>query len=139
VNITNNENEEILEIPSNDLVQTRSRFVRDEGSPNSLAHHVLQETNRRYHNGIACFEIECLFNDYYDENGQLVFARDFLLNHFEKYDIIIPYIMKGGRKVPLRTTADGEPKKFRVIGISYSYDGLLKQRLQVQEERYDID
>jgi hypothetical protein len=47
--------------------------------------------------------------------------------------------MKKGEKVPLRKNEDGTPKKFRIIGISYSYDGLLKQKLSVQEERYDVD
>lgn len=129
---------EIVKISSNDLIQTGSYYIGDsENIP--LSTYILEEVRRRYSKGIECFEIECLFNDYYDLNGNNVFSRDDLSDHFKKYDVIIPYVMKKGQKVPLRKNADGTPKKFRIIGISYSYDGLLRQRLSVQEERYDID
>lgn len=121
-------------IESNDLIQTDSYF-----GETGLGYHILEEVNRRYSKGIECFEIECLFNDYYDENGNIVFDGKDISNHFKKYDVIIPYVMKKGQRVPLRVNADGTPKKFRIIGISYSYDGLLRQKLSVQEERYDVD
>lgn len=125
-------------IPSNDLIQTNSFYVED-AIETPLATHILQEVQRRYENGIDCFEIECLFNDYYYEDGSLAFSGSDLSTHFQKYDVIIPYVMKNGKSVPLRTNQDGTPKKFRIIGISYSYDGLLRQKLSVQEERYDVD
>lgn len=138
-NITDGtESNAIVKISSNDLIQTGSYYIGDsENIP--LSTYILEEVIRRYSKGIECFEIECLFNDYYDLNGNKVFIKDDLSNHFKKYDVIIPYVMKKGQKVPLRKNADGTPKKFRIIGISYSYDGLLRQRLSVQEERYDID
>lgn len=128
-----------FEIQSNELIQTNSYFVEPGGETISLGDYLLREVERRYGNGIECFEIECLFNDYFNEQGEIVFDKDNLTQHFEKYDVIIPYVMKQGKTVPLRKNADGTPKKFRIIGISYSYDGLLRQRLQVQEDRYDID
>lgn len=123
------------EIESNDLIQDISYY----GDKVPLGFHIVEEVYKRYHNGIECFEIECLFNDYYDENGNKVFSKDDLSTHFKKYDLIIPYVMKKSQTVPLRVNEDGTPKQFRVIGISYSYDGFLKQKLSVQEERYDID
>lgn len=127
------------EIESNDLIQDISYYENNDGDKVPLSFHIVEEVYKRYHNGIECFEIECLFNDYYDENGNKVFSKDDLSTHFKKYDLIIPYVNKKGKTVPLRLNEDGTPKKFRVIGISYSYDGLLKQKLSVQEERYDID
>lgn len=127
------ENDE--EIESNDLIQTISTAPNGE----ELGSYIIEEVYKRYHKGIECFEIECLFNDYYYEDGSLAFTGQDLSNHFNKYDVVIPYVMRKGKTVPLRTNADGTPKKFRVIGISYSYDGLLKQKLSLHEERYDVD
>lgn len=135
ISITDDKNGEKIE--SNDLIQYNSFFNGDVGI--RLGEYILNEVKKRYSNGIECFEIECLFNDYYDENGNKVFSKDDLSVHFNKYDIIIPYVIKKGKEVPLRVNEDGTPKKFRIIGISYSYDGLLKQKLSIQEERYDID
>ena len=135
ISITDDTNGE--KIDSNDLIQYNSFFSGDVGI--RLGEYILNEVKKRYSNGIECFEIECLFNDYYDENGNKVFSKDDLSTHFKKYDVIIPYVKKKGQTVPLRVNEDGTPKQFRVIGISYSYDGLLKQKLSVQEERYDID
>ena len=125
-------------IPSNDLIQNISYYLTENEELN-LGRYIISDVQKRYGKGIECFEIECLFNDYYDENGNKVFDREDLSTHFVKYDVIIPYVMKKGQRVPLRKNADGTPKKFRIIGISYSYDGLLKQKLYVQEERYDVD
>lgn len=136
--IDETEIDSIVKISSNDLIQTGSYYIGDsEKIP--LSTYILEEVRRRYSKGIECFEIECLFNDYYDVNGNKVFSKDDLSVHFKKYDIIIPYVIKKGYRTPYRVNEDGTPKKFRVIGISYSYDGLLKQKLSVQEERYDID
>lgn len=134
-----NESTNIVKIESNDLIQSDGYYLNDDGSKTSHAEHILQEVKRRYGKGIECFEIECLFNNYYYNNGNLAFSGEDLQNHFNKYDIIIPYVVKRGQTVPFRVNEKGEPKKFRIIGISYSYDGLLKQKLSVQEERYDLD
>lgn len=124
---------DVVEIPSNDLIQVDSRYDAE-----PLGENILQEVVHRYGQGIECFEIECLFNDYFYEDGSKAFDGQDLSNHFKKYDVIIPYIVRRGQTVPLRANADGTPKKFRIIGISYLYDGLLRQKLQVQEERYDV-
>lgn len=121
------------QIPSNDLIQTKSYFGGDGETP--LAVHIIEETIKKYGKGILCFEIECLFNDYYYEDGEKAFDRGDLSSHFKRYDVVIPYVNKKGGIVPLATDTDGYPSKFRIIGISYYYDGLLRQKLQLQEER----
>ena len=131
-------NDSIVKISSNDLIQTGS-FYSGDSDNFDLGPYILEEVSRRYSKGIECFEIECLFNNYYYEDGTLAFNGNDLSTHFKKYDVIIPYVMKNGQRVPLRKNSDGTPKKFRIIGISYSYDGLLRQKLYVQEERYDVD
>lgn len=120
-------------IESNDLIQDSTTTESDIGS------HIVEDVYRRYHNGIECFEIECLFNDYYFEDGSVAVQGNDISQHFSRYDVVVPYVVKRGKTVPLRTNQDGTPKKFRIIGISYSYDGLLRQKLSVQEERYDVD
>lgn len=132
INLSN----DFVEIQSNDLVQERSNYDNQDVS---LAESILEEVRNRYSKGIECFEIECLFNQYYNENNEVVFDGKDLSKHFRKYDIIIPYVVRNGVTEPLRVDENGDPKKFRIIGISYTDDGLLKQKLYVQEERYDID
>ena len=134
-----NKNKKTVEIQSSDLVQDISYFDESGAIDTPLGKHILDEVKRRYSKGVECFEIECLFGDYYDENGNKVFDREDLSKHFERYDVVIPYVKRKGKTVPLRLNEKGEPKKFRIIGISYSYDGLLRQKLQLQEERYDVD
>ena len=138
ISITNDESGETIQ--SNDLIQnSSSRHGVGEYGGTSLGQYILDEVKKRYSQGIECFEIECLFNNYYYEGGTLAYSTNDLSTHFQKYDVIIPYVMKNGQRVPLRKNPDGTPKKFRVIGISYSYDGFLRQKLSVQEERYDVD
>lgn len=131
--------EPIVQIPSSDLVREHSKYWTGDDTWVPLYKYILQETKRRYEKGIECFEIECLFNEYVNESGEVVFDGKDLSQHFKRYDVIIPYVSKNGNTIPLRTNPDGTPKKFRIIGISYSYDGLLRQKLSVQEERYDVD
>ena len=132
-------NEPIVQIPSSDLVREHSECWTVDNTYVKLYKYILQEIKRRYEKGIECFEIECLFNEYVNESGDVVFDGKDLSQHFKRYDVIIPYVSKSGKTIPLRTNPDGTPKKFRIIGISYSYDGLLRQKLSVQEERYDVD
>ena len=131
--------EPIVQIPSSDLVREHSECWTVDNIYIPLYKYILQEIKRRYEKGIECFEIECLFNEYVNESGEVVFDGKDLSQHFKRYDVIIPYVSKNGKTIPLRTNQDGTPKKFRIIGISYSYDGLLRQKLSVQEERYDVD
>lgn len=127
-------------VDSNDLIQDISNYEHDDGSIEPLGSYIIDEVYKRYHKGIECFEIECLFNDYYYLlTGEKAGDSEDLSKRLCRYDVIVPAIIKNGEMVPLRRNEDGTPKMFRIIGISYSYDGLLKQKLYVQEERYDVD
>lgn len=125
------DNNETQKISSND-------FLTDISNVNGtkLPIYILSEVSKKYSKGIECVECECLFNDYYDVDGNLVLDGS-QLQHFEKYDIVIPYTVRRGQRVPFRINADGTPKHFRIIGIQYSYDGLLRQKLWLQEEQYN--
>lgn len=133
--IINDPSYDKLRIESNDLIQSSSYFLNTDGSHTALGDYILQEVDRRYSDGIECFEIECLFNDYYNEEKEKVFSGDDLSQRFKKYDVVYPYVKRAGKIVPLRTSQNGRRKGFRLIGISYYYDGLLRQRLQLQEEK----
>jgi hypothetical protein len=97
---------------------------------------ILENVERKYGKRIECVELECLFNKYYDEQGNLIYNGDYL-QCFEKYDTIIPYVMRQGKREPFRLDENGNPMVFRIIGIEYSYDGLLKQKLHLHQERPD--
>ena len=126
-------NEEFVVIESSDLVRENSYYFFDN---KKLYSHILSTIKSRYGNGIGCYKIQCLFGDYYDEKGNLVFDNSTYLS-FKKYDVIIPYIIRRGQYVPLETNSDGTPKQFQIVGISYDYKGLLKQTLYVQENKKD--
>lgn len=135
INKTSDESKPTTVIQSNDLIQTKNYYDAD--VPWELTHtdRILNEVYLRYHKGIECLTMECLFNDYYDEQGNLILDGSYL-EHFKQYDTIVPYVIKKGNRVPLRTDENGNAKVFRIIGIEYVYDGLLRQKLHLHEETY---
>ena len=138
------ENEPILAIPSNDLIHTRSYYtkIHDDGltpiTEIPLGEHILEEAKEMYGNGLEAYELDCLFNDYYHHSGvapsttKVIDGSD-MSNTLKRYDIVVPYVNKKGEILPFSKYSDGKPKEFFIIGISYLYDGLLRQRLQLQE------
>ncbi|MEE0969886.1 MAG: hypothetical protein U0M06_10990 [Clostridia bacterium] len=79
--------------------------------------------------GRNCIEIECVLDNYYDNNGNLVKPKE---TPFSKYDVIIPYVSKKGEQKPYLGT-DKNPMKFIVVGVNYSYNGHFVQKLYLQE------
>lgn len=82
--------------------------------------------------GIECYSLTCTGGNYYDSNGNLVIDYN-NLQTFSKYDTITPYIVIGGIETPLSIHEDGSPKTFEIIGVKYSYRGILRQKLYLQE------
>lgn len=121
-------------IPSNELLQNHS--VANFGEP--IPHYVwlTNEISRKYGLGVDCCEVECSFSDYFSEDGEKMIDASGVLSAvqgFSRYDVVIPYIQKGDKTVPYKTDGDGNPKQFKVVGIKYSYNGILRQLLCLQE------
>ena len=136
ITIITDDSKPITEIPSNDLIQTKNTY--DIGVSWEYLHTdwILNSIYNRYNKGVECLTMECLFNDYYDEQGNLALNGN-ELEHFERYDKIVPYVIRQGNRVPFRTDENGNAKVFRIIGIEYVYDGLLRQKLYLHEDMYD--
>lgn len=117
------------DFPKSTLVQTQNTSTN---SNLSMLKEQVEYFRRRYYGGVDCCEIECLFGDYYNENGEKVISYE-NSETFSRGDIIIPYVMKRGETKPYKTYNDGTPKKFVVIGIKYYYNGHPTQKLMLQE------
>lgn len=127
-------------ITSNELMQQKNVYaleVTDLSPP--LYTRILREVVSRYENGVDCCEMECTFEDYYREDGNKVIDGSGIvqpIQGFSRYDTVIPYIQKNHQTVPYKTDTNGNPKKFRVIGMKYRYNGVVRQTLCLQESTY---
>ncbi|MEE1049262.1 MAG: hypothetical protein U0M60_17815, partial [Clostridia bacterium] len=115
-------------LKSNELIQTKSTY---EGK--ALAQHIIDTVKAKYGNGIECVELEVTPSEYYDDDGINIINSQGNKPLFEKYDIVTPYVIRNGIEQPYSTKEDGSPKSFKIIGIEYSYQGLLRQKLYLQE------
>ena len=115
-------------LQSNELIQTESTY---EGK--ALAQHIIDTVKAKYGNGIECVELEVTPSEYYDDDGINIISSQGDKPLFEKYDIVTPYVIRNGIEQPYSIKEDGSPKSFKIIGIEYSYQGLLRQKLYLQE------
>ena len=116
---------------SNNLMQKKNTW---EGADYS-EYFTLHVANRFLY-GVECCEMECILNDYYDDNGNLILDASGYNKEpqiFSKYDVVVPYVIRKGIEVPYRTSNDGTPMRFLVTGIKYSYNGFLRQTLRLME------
>lgn len=129
--------DQTVELATNDLIQTESYFTEMEsGVSIALGEYILSQVKYEYSSGVECLSIECSFDDYYYRNGSLALSgsgKNKEIESFKKYDIITPYVVRNGFEQPYSTNNDGTPKSFIIIGIKYSYYGVLKQKLYLQE------
>lgn len=129
------------EITSNELLQEKNTYKNpyapEEGDLSTpLYLQILEEVSRKYGNGLEGCEIECTFGDYYTENGEKVIDGSGInapIQGFSRYDIVTPYIQKGYKTIPYKLDDNGNPMSFKVIGIKYNYNGVLRQTLCLQE------
>ena len=122
------QSEKATNLQSNEIIQTQSTY----GEKN-LAQHIIDTVTEKYGNGVECVEMEVTPSEYYDIDGNNIISPNGYKPLFEKYDIVTPYIIKNGIEQPYSTKYDGSAKSFKVIGIEYSYQGLLRQKLYLQE------
>jgi hypothetical protein len=120
------------QISSNELIQVGSHF---DGKP--LAQHILDTVEEKYSNGVECVVMEVTPSEYIGVVSEIYPVIDPKGEKplFEKYDVVIPYVVRSGLITPYSTTEDGSPKKFKIIGIQYYYKGFIKQKLYLQENK----
>jgi hypothetical protein len=112
-------------LQSNKLIQTESTF-----GTKKLSDWILSTIKGKYENEIKCFDLECLAVEYKDIDGTIAIAKGQL---FKRYDLIVPYVIRKGRKTPYSYDEKGIPSAYCIVGIEYSYSGILKQKLYLQE------
>lgn len=117
-------------LPTNELVQQGNNIDGEE-----LSNSVLQNVVRRYQNGKEAVTLKCSVGKYYDTDGNLVICPEdeSYPAVIEKYDVVEPYVFTNRGEVPLSTKADGTAKQFQVIGVDFSYKGVVWQELTLQE------
>lgn len=116
-----------ISLNNNELIQSEATY-----DGKRLARHIVDTVKEKYGNGVECVEIEVTPSTYYDKAGNVIVGTE-EKPVFERYDLVVPYVTRGGVEVPYSTNSDGTPKTFKVIGIDYSYSGLLRQKLYLQE------
>lgn len=119
---------------SNELMQTENYMNENM----SIKYYTwFLERIQRYKNGVNCCEMDCLATDYYGENNELIIngnRKNGQVDTFAKQDVVVPYVTRNGVEQPYRTTADGSPIAFTVVGIKYLYNGHLTQKIMLQEK-----
>ena len=120
----------IVALPNNELNQIGNKI---------FGNHAQQEiaTNliRKYNKGKETYTIKCSAGEYYDINGRKA-IDPYDTSYpaiFKMHDEIEPYVFTSRGEVPLSEKADGSPKQFEIIGIDYSYKGVVWQELTLQE------
>lgn len=119
-----------IELPTNELMQVGSMVDTSE-----LGDFLVTSVLNRYGAGKEVYELKCSIAEYYDTDQMLAISPTDVLYHamFKKHDIVEPYIFTSEGEVPLSVKSDGTPKQFEIIGIDYSYQGVVWQELTIQE------
>lgn len=120
------DSEYATQLASNELIQVLSTF-----GDNPLAQHIIDTVNEKYSNGVECVVMEVTPSEYFGVSAIIDPASNNPL--FERYDIVIPYVIRNGVEQPYSKRDNGTPKSFKIVGIEYSYRGLLRQKLHLQE------
>lgn len=102
-------------IRGNELIQTQSTW---EG--NSLSTAIYNKFST-YGDGRECVVLEC---DFLPSKTPLKIG-----------DTVCPYVIRNGKTVPFLSseTDDVDPRDFLVVGVKYTYNGVPKQQLYLQE------
>jgi hypothetical protein len=117
-------------LPNNELTQIGSK-ISGSHAQQTISNKVI----RVYRNGKEVYTIKCSVGEYYDiYRAKAIDPYD--TNYpatFEKHEIVEPYVFTSQGEVPLSEKADGTPKRFEIIGIDFSYKGVVWQELTLQE------
>lgn len=117
-------------LPSNELENIENKIYGG-----SFTRSKLSDVEKSYRNGKEVYTIKCSVGNYYGTYGNLIISPDnsSYAPCFKKYDIVEPYVFTSRGEVPLSTKVYGTPKLFEVIGIDFSYKGVVWQELTLQE------
>lgn len=117
-------------LPSNELVQSANTLNGNELYPT-----LLENIVKKYSKGKEVYTIKCSVGEYYDiYEAKVIDPYDANCPAtFEKHEIVEPYVFTSRGEVPLSEKADGTPKRFEIIGIDFSYKGVVWQELTLQE------
>lgn len=126
----------VFTLPNNELTNmSNSDISLGLDYPISISQKVID----KYKNGKEVYTIKCSISEYYNCDGYfegLIAISPYNLNFpaiFKKYDIVEPYLFTNDGEVPLSCKTDGTAKKFEIIGVDFSYDGVPFQELTIQE------
>lgn len=118
-----------VQLPSNDLILNTTT----EGQT-QLAKNNLNYVKQKYLKGIETVVLKCSLDNYYDtSNNQIIYKNTIGKRSFQKYDIVLPYKIKNGKKVPYSSYPNGRAKLFQVVGIKFENYGVLWQYLYLEE------
>lgn len=123
-----------LKLPTNELIQGGNYYVNDS---KNYSDKFITEVYEKYKNGKETATLLCLVGKYYDLEGNLVVdadnADESIPPLLKKYDLVVPYIHTSNGEVPLSTDKDGNAKQFQIIGVNFSYRGIARQEIVIQE------
>lgn len=124
----------ISKLPTNELIQGGNYYIM---SNTNYSDKFIAEVYDRYKNGKETATLLCLVGKYYDLEGNLVVDADnedeSIPPLLKKYDLVVPYIHTSNGEVPLSTDKDGNAKQFQIIGVNFSYRGIARQEIVIQE------
>jgi hypothetical protein len=123
-------NSNTIKLPTNELESTSNLYSNE-----SFAEFKTTLVRSRYFNGKEVYTLKCSVANYYDKDGNISISLSDSAYPmaFEKYMIVEPYIHTSRGEVPLSTNIYGTPKQFEVIGVDFSYRGVVWQELTIQE------
>lgn len=119
-----------IKIPQNEL-----NIIGNKIDINNAQQTTANNIIKKYRNGKEVYTIKCSVGEYYDiYDAKAIDPYD--TNYpatFKKHEIVEPYVFTSRGEVPLSEKADGTPKRFEIIGIDFSYKGVVWQELTLQE------
>jgi hypothetical protein len=131
---------EDIQVQSNELMQTKSKIdLGIDGSQDLKTYYTWfgKKIGSRFYFGANCCEMDCLAVDYYEANSNSLVVngnnKSGEIGMFSIQDVVIPYVTRSGYIAPYKSKPDGSSASFAVVGIKYLYNGILTQKLLLQE------
>ena len=124
-----------IKLPNNELESAYN--VYSDGLVGSIffTNYKLQKVTDYYSQGKEVYTLRCSLSNYNDLDGNVQISlgdRNYPMA-FEKYQIVEPYTYTSRGEVPLSSNTDGTPKQFEIIGVDFSYSGVVWQEITIQE------